>query len=74
MATDFSTFNFCSVLTLIVIVLGVYFIFQSVQKEGLREAQRVEGKERFYYNVNDGYTFNPCYSETSVRGCGKCSY
>jgi hypothetical protein len=71
MATDFSTFNFCSVLTLIVIVLGVYFIFQSVQKEGLREAQRVE---RFYYNVNDGYTFNPCYSETSVRGCGKCSY
>ena len=71
MATDFSTFNFCSVLTLIVIVLGVYFIFQSVQKEGLREPQRREG---FYYNVSDGYNFNPCYSETSVRGCGKCSY
>lgn len=71
MATDFSTFNFCSALTLIVIVLGVYFIFQSVQKDGFKESGRVE---RFYYNVSDGYKFDTPYSETSVRGCGKCSY
>jgi len=70
MASQNFPLNFCSILTLIVIILGVYFIFSSCQKEGY--TQEAPKKETFYYNVSSGYDFNPCYTTEKIRGCGKC--